>query len=286
MITAADIGASFIKLGKIKDGKIIDGKTLPTSDYLDAARLIAEFANGDDIGVCAAGTVRDGVITFSPNLGTENVDFAAIMRGLTGKSVYVGNDADCAAYGEYVACGAPKNTVFITLGTGIGGGIIIDGKLLQNGAGEVGHMTLRQNGKKCACGRRGCWERYASASALTEITSAAAKKAKIKLPKIVAGTVFSHLDEDWAKGALDEFIANLGDGIMSLLNILRPQAVIIGGGLSVFGDKLLPPLTRYLSDRDYGYKNSPPCELYAARLGNDAGMIGAALLAENAAKTL
>ena len=197
--------------------------------------------------------------------------------------VFINNDANCAALGEAVA-GEGKdvqNMVMVTLGTGIGGGIIINKKIYTGGgeAGEIGHMCIDADGKKCACGSVGCWERYASATALIEMTEAAAKEnpdsilAKMVGENLFADgrTVFGAVEQGCpvGKAVLDKYITYLSIGIKNLINVFSPDAIVLSGGLSEAGKALSAPLVKKLNSN---------VKIKISRLGNDAGIIGAAYL--------
>ena len=210
------------------------------------------------------------------------------------KPVFIENDANAAAYGEYVA-GAAKgaeNAVCITLGTGVGGGIIINGKIYSgfNFAGaEIGHMVIDANGPQCTCGRKGCFEVFSSATGLVKMTKEAMEvdkdsaMHKIKAErngKISARTAFDamKLGDKTAKEVVDKFIKYLAIGLTNTINIFQPDVLCIGGGVCNEGDTLLLPVKELVKQEDYA-KNSPKnTEIVIAKLGNDAGIIGAAFL--------
>jgi glucokinase len=211
-----------------------------------------------------------------------------------GKPVYIGNDANAAAYGEYTS-GAGKgcgSVVAITLGTGIGGGAIESGRLLTgfNHAGmEVGHMVIRRGGRACPCGRFGCWERYASASGLIITTrSAMGDDKKTKLWDIVEGdiarvegkTVFDAMKEgdETARGVIDTYIDDLACGVTNLINIFQPDVLCVGGGIAEEDEVLLAPLREKVADEVYSKNSDRNTAIVKAKLGNGAGVIGAAHL--------
>ena len=179
--------------------------------------------------------------------------------------------------------------MLITIGTGVGGGIILGGKLFEgfrSAGAEIGHMVIRQNGKLCSCGRRGCYEVYASARALIEITREnmqAELTSKMwefakTLDDVDGRTAFDALraGDETAEKVIREFVANLGEGILNLSAILRPQAFILGGGISAEKETLLKPLRDYVYPRLYVSENYAPLDIRCAELGNDAGLYGAA----------
>lgn len=248
------------------------------------------------IGIGSPGVVdsANGNIVLWSNFHWKDVPLGALVEKYTGKKTFVTNDANAAALGE-ARFGAAKqfsDSILITLGTGIGGGIIIGGKLFEGyrSAGtEVGHMVIRQDGELCTCGRKGCFERYASAGALIRLTqaemandrSSAMWKYAPAVEKADGRTVFLALKEGdaAAKKVLDTYIAALGEGVANLVNVFRPQAVIFGGGISAEGETLLAPLRAYVYPRLYVSEKIVPLELRCAQLGNDAGLYGAAAFA-------
>ncbi len=248
------------------------------------------------IGIGSPGVVdsANGNIVLWSNFHWKDVPLGALVEKYTGKKTFVTNDANAAALGE-ARFGAAKqfsDSILITLGTGIGGGIIIGGKLFEGyrSAGtEVGHMVIRQDGELCTCGRKGCFERYASAGALIRLTqaemandrSSAMWKYAPAVEKADGRTVFLALKEGdvAAKKVLDTYIAALGEGVANLVNVFRPQAVIFGGGISAEGETLLAPLRAYVYPRLYVSEKIVPLELRCASLGNDAGLYGAAAFA-------
>ena len=213
------------------------------------------------------------------------------MSESLGLEVRVVNDANAAAYGEAVYGAAKEyaSSVFITLGTGVGSGIILDGKLFEGSCGagaEAGHMVIQTGGVPCGCGRRGCFEQYASASALIRDTKRAMFEDKESMmwelvgkdPEKVDGkTAFSaaKAGDAAAQTVVKNYIMYLGEGILNLVNIFRPEAVIIGGGVCNEGEYLLAPLRKYVGERLYVGCDRVPLTINRAALGNDAGIYGA-----------
>ena len=224
------------------------------------------------------------------NFGWNNVPLAELVQKFSGKRTFVVNDANAAALGE-AKFGAGKkyrDSVLVTLGTGVGGGILIDGKLFEgykSAGAEIGHMVIRQNGELCSCGRKGCFERYASASALIRRTQAAMGEnrgsAMWKIAETLKGvdgrTAFlaAKQGDEAARRVVDDYIASLGEGIANIVNVIRPEAVILGGGVSAEGENLLAPLRKYVMPRIYA-PDYAPLDILCAQLGNDAGLYGAA----------
>ncbi len=248
------------------------------------------------IGVPGAVNPRTGVIEYSANLFFHNWEVVKMMKERLGKKVLIENDANAAALGEYLAGSAKgaKNAVAITLGTGVGGGIIINGKIYSgsNYAGaELGHMVIVKDGKECACGRKGCWETYASATGLINLT-----KAKILTEKLDYSYMLKLCDGDInkvdgktsfdaaaagdpaAKEVLEDYIGYLSTGLVNIINIFQPDVLCIGGGISNQGENLLGPVRAIVEKERYTKHNDKQTVICRASLGNDAGIIGAAFL--------
>ena len=250
------------------------------------------------IGLGCPGTINraTGIVEFSNNLGYSNFPVKKMLEErFEGKEVIIENDANAAAYGEYQA-GALKgadNAVAITLGTGVGSGIIIDHKIYAGNnfaAGEMGHHVIVFNGRQCTCGRKGCWERYAAATGLIITTKEAMEKADKDSPiwKLVDGdinrvsgrTAFDAMraGDPVGQAVVDEYIAYLGCGIVNVINTFQPDILCIGGGICNEGETLLAPLREYVEKEQYAMNSSKKTVMCRAELGNDAGIIGAALL--------
>ena len=248
------------------------------------------------VGVGTPGIANSatGIIEYSNNLGFENTPMADMIRKHIDKPVYIENDANAAAYGEYVAGAAKgaKNAVCITLGTGVGGGIIIDGKIYAGsnfGGAEIGHTVISIDGPQCSCGRRGCFEVYSSATGLIRMTkekmdvcpdSLMHKITEERGGKVSARTAFDAMRQGdaAAKEVVDFYIKALATGITNTINIFQPDVLCIGGGVCNEGDALLLPVKEIVA-REVYTRNSPKnAEIVIAKLGNDAGLIGAAFL--------
>ncbi len=308
MIIGVDLGGMSAKAACFSGGALTDrvrAETNAAAPPEQTAHIMAQlcvaaadaagrdFGEVEAIGVGSPGVIdsQNGIVVNWTNFHWENVPLAALIAEETGKRVFVTNDANAAALGEakYGAGKGYRNSVFLTLGTGVGGGIILDGKLFEGGksaGAELGHTVIVQDGEMCTCGRKGCFERYASATALMRYTCAEMKKNRQSLlwkyaasPEKVDGkTVFSALSEgdEGARRVLDTFVAALGEGVVNFVNIFRPQAVLLGGGISREGDTLLAPLRAYVMPRLYVSAEYAPLEILCATLGNDAGLYGAA----------
>ena len=248
------------------------------------------------IGIGMPGTVnlQEGILEFSSNLKFSNFHVKKMLKLCLNKKILLENDANAAAWGEYIA-GAAKNAksaIVLTIGTGIGGGIILNDKILHginfNGA-EIGHMVIVNKGKKCSCGRLGCFEAYASASALAH----AARKAVLKKPssiiyKLVRGDlqkinskiIFSSArkNDPLAQDLIKNYLGYLSCGIVNLINIFQPEIFLIGGGVSYEGDSILNYVKNYTEKYRYSKNASSQTKISIAQLKNDAGIIGAAFL--------
>lgn len=307
-----DLGGTNIAAAVVgEEGTILGRTSIPTpcgahevaQIMAVAARAAAQDAGVrveevDSIGIGAPGTINPerGVIQYWSNLNFQNVPLADLLREQLPMEVpiYMENDANAAALGEYAA-GAGKGSesmVAITLGTGVGGGAVFHGKLYTgfNYAGmEVGHFVLEQGGRPCTCGRKGCFEAYCSASALIrrtrqqmeanpgsllwELTKGDLEQVNGRLPFDAAA-----LGDPTAGMVVDEYLEYLGSGVASLVNILQPEVFCIGGGLSNQGETLMAPVRYILNREDYARNNARRTRLLRAQLGNDAGLIGAAML--------
>lgn len=249
------------------------------------------FENVEQIGIGSPGTICNGIVRIAENLGFVNVPLAEIVADFTHKNVTLINDGNAAAYGEMIAgCGKGCHSlVAITLGTGVGGGIIVDGKILEgfNGAaGEIGHIIVKSGGNLCVCGCHGCLEAYCSATALIKAT----REAMCAHPESVLNRLVSSPDQVNGKTAFDgmragdsmsvaivnTFINTLADGVASLIQLFQPETICIGGGISYEGDTLLIPLRKRVYELVYPGVFYEKTKIKIAELGNDAGIIGAA----------
>lgn len=306
-----DLGGTNIKAGVVNEEfKIIAKATCKTNLPRAAEDIIKDMAgiaieavknaglSIDDIesvGIGTPGTANSasGIIEYSNNLDFFNVPVVDIMNKYIDKPCFVENDANAAAYGEFLA-GAAKganDAVCITLGTGVGGGIIINGKIYSgfNFAGaEIGHTVIDPNGPACTCGRHGCFEVFSSATGLINMTQEAMYKNPNSLlfkaaeeeGKVSARTSFNamRMGDKAAKEVIDKYIKYLACGITNTINIFQPDILCIGGGVCNEGDPLLLPLKELVAKEVYT-KNSPKnTKIVIAALGNDAGIIGAAFL--------
>lgn len=312
MYIGIDLGGTNIAAGLVTaDGKIIAKDSVPTlpqrgwkyvvNDMADLTKRITadagyEMSDVKAIGIGSPGTIDtdNGVVVFAANIGMEKTPVAAELGKYLGIPIHMENDANAAAYGEYKVCGHDiDNFVFITLGTGVGGGIIIDRKIYRgfnSAGGEIGHTTLISGGEECTCGRRGCYEAYASVTALRSQTARKAKETPdsalnewiAKYGGVSGRTAFecAAMGDSAAKEVRDKYIEYVAEGIVNVVNIFQPELVAIGGGISKEGDVILGPLRRHVDKYDFN-KFMPKTEIQIAKLFNDAGIIGAALAAKD-----
>jgi glucokinase len=301
-----DVGGTKINALRVaRDGEVLDRKQAATPADDEEATLaamidIARATISDDvlaIGVGAAGLIdaSDGVMSFAPNLAWRNLPIAARMRDALDLPVQVDNDANVAAYGEYRfgAGRGYRHMLLVAVGTGIGGGIISDGRLFRgaNGfAAEIGHIIVEPGGPPCGCGNRGCWEQVAAGRAIDRMGREAARERAGSIlarlaggdPDAVTGAHVTRAARDGDEASLrilSEVGRRLGEGIAGLVNTLDPQIVVVGGGAVVAGDLLLEPARAAFLDSVEGPEYRPRVPIVAATLGNDAGAVGAASLA-------
>jgi glucokinase len=261
------------------------------------AEVATDLAEGDDVtvGVGIAGLVeRRGVLLAAPNLAlTEAIDVRRGLRHALGRDVAVDNDATCATYAEWRvgAAAGLDDVVLVTLGTGIGGGIVAGGRL-QHGthgfAGELGHMVVDPDGPPCPCGRRGCWERYASGAGLAMLARRAAADGRLDAAVRGAGSIEAIRGEDVRGAALDgdeqalavidEFARWVALGLVNLTNVLDPAMFVLGGGLAATAQLYEPPVARWFEALLYSSDVRPSPRLAFAALGEQAAAVGAALL--------
>ena len=306
-----DVGGTSIAAGLVDDDcRIIARKNIATDRAMTAITLSETLLylarelgaeNGvpssmiRNIGVGVPGTVnrRTGRFEYANNLPNCKGNVRQLLQGRTSKKIYLENDANAAAWGEYISLAKkPDSFVMVTLGTGVGAGIIQDGKILQGvnyAAGEMGHMTIRYNGIPCSCGRCGCLEAYASAKALTAQARKKMEKKKKSLlwelcgqnkEQINGKLIFdAYRQEDkTAVKIVEKYAMYLSEGLANIINILQPQVLCSGGGISRSGDILIPLLQELAKDKIYSRDSAENTELVAAKLDNDAGIIGAAKL--------
>jgi glucokinase len=300
-----DIGGTKINAFRVaRDGSILarSNAATPAEDQEATLAKMIELTEGVRtpdvvaVGVGAAGLVdsSQGMLRFAPNLAWRNLPIAERMREALELPVLVENDASMAAFGEYRfgAGRGYRHLLLVAVGTGIGGGIVADGRLFRGAHGfasEIGHVIVEPGGPLCGCGNRGCWEQVAAGRAIGRMGREAAKEPDSPLRRLAGGdpdkvtgrlvTEAALQGVDVAKGILAEAGRRLGEGIAGLVNILDPQIVVVGGGVIVAGDLLLEPARAAFLDAVEGRDYRPPVPIVPAELGNDAGAVGAAALA-------
>lgn len=252
------------------------GKTVLA--LLEQQKIPLDQCVGAGIGVPGTVDRKHGVVRYSNNIRWEDVDIVKEMGKYLPIPIYIANDADCAALGE-VTIGAGRDyqdVIMLTLGTGVGGGIILDGNIYEGkgiGGSELGHMVIVENGEQCTCGRKGCLEAYVSETALIRDVRRAVGK------ELTPEAIFAAAKKDEAvKAVVDSYVRRLGTGIVNIVNIFRPQLVLLGGGVSVQGEELIKPVEEIMRQGCFGKEKSELPQIKIASLGNEAGMIGAAEL--------
>lgn len=307
-----DIGGTGIKAGVVNEnGEIICKNLIPTeaaADYAVIVKSMAELVNTviaeagisieevASVGMGCPGSIDDknGVVIYSNNINFKNAPLCAELKKYIDKPIYINNDANCAALGEFFSLGddSVSDFVAITLGTGVGGGVVVGKKLytgFNGAAGELGHIVISKDGEQCTCGRKGCWEAYSSATALIRDTERAAKANPDSLLAtmieenggIANGKIpwdAMQSGDSVGKEVIDNYVENLSEGIANIANIFQPAVIAIGGGVSKQGDNLINPLKKALEGKIYGGGFMKTAEIVTAKLGNDAGIIGAAFL--------
>lgn len=310
-----DVGGMSAKGGIVdSNGKILFKRSVKTDSKIPPVEFVALMAtlvkellqeskmtldeiSGIGLGFPGSIYSEKGIVRYTCNLNLRNVNFATDLKKLLGfkNEVKVGNDANLATLAEtmFGAAKGAKNVIMFTLGTGVGSGFVSDGKLVTgnlSAGAEGGHTVIRVGGEKCGCGRRGCFEAYASATALLRMTKQAAEKnPESLLAKTIAEqgldgkTVFNaaKAGDKTASSVIKKYIKYAGEGITNFVNIFFPEIVLIGGGISNQGEEIIEPLQKYVSKHLYGRQYNPKVKLIRAALGNDAGIIGAAALFMN-----
>lgn len=306
-----DLGGTNIAAGLVdENGKIIADISIPTNAERDWKEIVADMAELSKrviekagvelsevagVGIGCPGSIDNakGICSYSNNLNMENADIVSEFRKHFDIFVNLENDANAAALGEYMVNGnGAKSYVFVTLGTGIGGGIILDGKIFRghNGVGaEIGHTVIMSGGEECTCGRHGCWEAYASVTALIRQTKAAMEKNPDSLMhefaenegRVSGKTSFAAAKkgDKAAQEVVDQYFKYIAEGITNMINIFQPEKIVIGGSISREGDYLLNPVAE-LATKDGYNRYMHKSEVEIATLFGDAGIIGAALSAK------
>lgn len=306
-----DLGGTTMTAGLVNENYEIVGKITwatrlprPAEDLekalADLCRAVAKennvaFSDVKYVGIGTPGSVnfKTGFVGYNTNFGYYDWNLGPDMEKLLECKVYVENDANAAAFGEYIAGGAKgyQDAVVITLGTGIGSGIILGGKIIRGfnfAAGEMGHTVIVKGGRKCNCGRCGCWERYASARALTEDTKAAMSehsdtlmwKLVPDLDHVNAKTSFDAMAQGdaLATQVVHNWMEYVACGLANVVNTFEPEVICVGGGVSNQGEVLLGPVRTYVEKETHDITGGRVPEIRACELRNDAGVIGAAAL--------
>ena len=306
-----DIGGTNIKAGVVDENAQLvskislktnaaDGYKSVLAVIIDAVEQAVQLSGEDidrikTIGVGCPGTMdnENGTVLYSNNLHWENVPLAKDLEEHFGKRIILENDANVAAYGEYLAGAAKgaKNAVVLTLGTGVGAGIIINGEIYSgsnNAGGEIGHTVIEVDGAPCTCGRNGCFEAYSSATGLVRMTREMIEKYPNgwlhemvdRDGKISARTAFNaaKLGDPEGREVVDKYIKYLACGITNVINVFQPDILCIGGGVCNEGDNLLIPLKALIAKQIYSKNNAKNTEIVICTLANEAGMIGSAML--------
>lgn len=303
-----DLGGTKIAAGIIDENyALLSRAEVPTRASLGVETVIADMAEcarmalreaGKTTADCAGAGIGSpglcdtakGSVRNAHNLGWYGVPVCELLSRELGLPVKVDNDANCAALGEVVAGAAKgsRSALMVTLGTGVGGGIIIGGEIYsgwQSLGGEIGHMCIVMDGEQCSCGEKGCWEAYAASSALVR----QAEKAAVEHPEslLAADTgslngkkIFAAVNagDAVAKSVVERYCAYVGVGIVNLINAIYPESIIIGGGISAVGETILSPIREYIGEHFFASKKELMPAVLQAQLGNDAGLIGAAAL--------
>ena len=307
-----DLGGTNISVGVVDENNKIIGRgkektraSRPAAEIFESIKDAINAAAKDagieindvkSIGVGTPGSVdkENGIIVFANNLNFHHINAREMLSKYFDCDIYIDNDANCAALGEAVAGAGngKKNFVAVTLGTGVGSGVIVDGKIVtgcNDAGGECGHMVIEVDGESCTCGRNGCWEAYASATALIRQTKEAMLKNKESLMwKLCDGDVNNaggrtafdamRMGDETGKAVVDKYIKYISVGTVNLVNALQPEMLCFGGGICNEGDTLLNPIREYVKKERYSRYADKQTEICRAVLGNDAGIIGAALL--------
>ena len=313
-----DLGGTNIAVGIVNENyEIVKKGSVPTLAQRGPEPIVHDMAElckkllaeceiaMDDVtgaGIACPGTVNPatGIVEYANNIKFSDFPLVALFSkemDMPAENVKIGNDANLAALGEAVA-GAAKgasSSVMITLGTGVGGGVILDGKMLMGcafGGAELGHTVIELNGRQCSCGRKGCFEAYCSATALVKLTkekfeatsgTLMHEMCENDINRVGAKTAFAAMKKGDKAGAevVDTYISYLACGVANLINIFQPEVFTIGGGVSGEGDNLLVPLKEKVSEQIYSKDKILKTDLRIATLGNDAGIIGAAAFAND-----
>ena len=300
MKLGVDLGGSHIAIAVISlNGNILEKveKRITTKEKVNIKKTIEEyiieksndFINKYDVtelGIAIPGTVKNNCVEKSVNLGLNNYKIIENLKKQLSLPIKIRNDAKCAALAEnvYGALKSYQRSIFITLGTGIGGAVIINNKLLDTGdlpGCEFGHIIIEKNGKECNCGKKGCWEKYASMKAfkdeLRNILGVDEKTSGKDLLDILRKNDKNNPNYRRINNLIDKYIENLSIGISNLINIFEPEAIGIGGSFVYYEDIFLEKLKNKILQENLLFNQRKEIDIQTAILGNDAGMIGAVL---------
>lgn len=319
-ILGIDLGGTNIAIGLCNENlEILDKDSVPTQANRESEEIVRDMAelcktllSRNDltikdvlrVGIAAPGSIDDigGIVEYSNNIKMENFPIVEIFKKyLPVEHVYIANDANAAALAEDLAGAArgARVSLMLTLGTGVGGGVIMDHKIyagsVNSGGTELGHTVICAGGRQCSCGRKGCLEAYASATALTKITQEKMDELSLKgIPsklfevaknegKVSARTAFDamRLGDPYAQKLVDDYIFYLAEGVTNMINIFQPDILTIGGGVCNEKDYLMVPLLRHVEREQYTRDSKKKTTVMIAKLKNDAGIIGAAGLGAN-----
>ncbi len=288
-----DIGGSHIGIGVVdKNGIIIEKveKRILSQEKKNIKEILEKYITEQieelskkykisKIGICSPGTISNNIIKKSVNLGLENYDLAGKISKKIQKTITVKNDCECAAVAEnkYGCLKNYERAIFLTLGTGIGGAVIINNKLLDTGevhGCEFGHMIIEKNGLQCNCGKKGCFEKYGSMKAFKNNL-----RNELGLDERTRGQDLIEImrkDEKNEKvnKVIQEYIENLSIGISNIINIFEPEVIGIGGSFVFYSDILLEKLKQNIINKNYLFNPRKEINIVTAILGNDAGIIG------------
>ena len=288
-----DLGGSHIAIGVINNNEFIvekiekrllakEKKNIKTTIENYIIKNINDLRQKykiTEIGIAVPGTIQKNEIIKSVNLGVKNYNLVENLKKEINLPIKIKNDAKCAAIAES-KIGALKNykrSIFLTLGTGIGGAVIINGKLLDTGelsGCEFGHMIIQKDGIKCNCGKKGCFEKYASMKALKNNLRNSLGLDETTRGQELLDMIRKNAEEEKIKKIIDEYIEYLSIGISNLINIFEPEAIGIGGSFIYFSDVLLEKLKTNIQDKKYLFNDRKEIIIVPAAFGNDAGIIG------------
>ncbi len=275
--------------------EICDSIAYAAKEAIKAAGLKIEDIASAGIGTPGSVIPSEGMVTYANNFtGFNNLPLCAMLKERLGIDIYIDNDANAAAYGEYIAGAGvgTKDFIAVTLGTGVGGGIILGGKMLLGcnfAGGELGHTVLHLDGEQCTCGRKGCFEAYASATALIRQTKRAMDENKDsimwKLTEKAGGKVSGRTAWDAMRAGdkagedvVNNYCRYVAEGVCNIMNIFQPDLLCIGGGIAGEKENLTGPVNKIVRENIYTKATETKDRICVAKLGNDAGIIGAAFL--------